>query len=345
MNPLVRRFGFFCVVFLGIGCVAGAPWLLGSSAEEKPDVFGALKYRHIGPFGNRVTAVVGVPQDPNVCYAGAASGGVFKSIDGGINWKPIFDKQDVQSIGALAVAPSDPNIVWAGTGEAFIRSNVSQGNGIYKSTDGGKTWKRMGLENSGRIPRIVIHPENPEIVFAAAMGHCYGPQEERGVFRTTDGGRTWERVLFVNPDTGCSDIAMDPQNPRILFAGMWPMLIRTWGKWSGGPGGGLYRSTDGGTTWKRLENGLPKGEIGKVAVAVAPSDSSRVYALIEHKDEGLWRSDDGGETWRHINRDHALLNRPLYYTRCVVAPDDPDEVYFPATRFHRSLDGGETIKR
>ena len=315
------------------------------SPEIETDHFKQLKYRHIGPVGNRVIAVVGVPGNTNICYAGAASGGIFKSVDGGINWKPIFDKQPVSSVGSLAIAPSDPNVVWAGTGESFIRSNISHGNGIYKSTDAGKTWKHMGLEKTGRIGHVLIDPRNPDIVFAAAMGHCYGPQEDRGVFRTTDGGKSWEKVLFVDEKTGCSDIAMDPKNPRILFAGMWPMLIRTWGKWSGGPGGGLYRSVDGGTSWTRLKGkGLPEGEVGKVAVAVAPSDSGRVYALIEHKDEGLWRSDDGGETWRQVNHDRALLNRPLYYTRCVVAPDDPDEVYFPATRFHMTLDGGLNIK-
>jgi photosystem II stability/assembly factor-like uncharacterized protein len=312
----------------------------------KPDLFKSLKYRHIGPVGNRVIAVVGVPGNQNICYAGAASGGIFKSEDGGINWKPIFDKQPVSSVGSLAIAPSDPNVIWAGTGETFIRSNISHGDGIYKSNDAGKTWKKMGLEKTGRIGRVVIDPRNPDTVFAAAMGHCYGPQQDRGVFRTTDGGKSWEKVLFVDEETGCSDLAMDPNNPRILFAGMWPMLIRTWGKWSGGPGGGLFKSVDGGTTWKRLKGkGLPEGDIGKVSVAVAPSDSNRVYALIEHKDEGLWRSDDSGESWRQINHDRALLNRPLYYTRCVVAPDDPDEVYFPATRFHMTLDGGLNIKR
>jgi len=328
-------------VFVFIGSLS-----TGYSQEIKPDLLKQLKYRHIGPVGNRVSAVVGVPGNPAVCFAGAASGGIFKSVDGGVNWTPVFDSQDVQSIGSLAIAPSDSNIVWAGTGEAFIRSNVSQGNGVYKSTDCGKTWTRMGLERSGRIARIVIDPRNPDIVLAAVMGHCYGPQQERGVFRTADGGKTWERVLFVDENTGCSDIAMDPNDPRILFAGMWPMLIKTWGKWSGGPGGGLFKSTDGGLTWKRLQGkGLPEPPIGKVAVAVAARDSNRVYALIETKDEGLWRSDDGGETWTLINRDHALLNRPLYYTRCVVAPDDADEVYFPATGFHMTLDGGKSIKR
>jgi len=330
------------VLMTGLICFIGA----GAADEIKPGLFKPLKYRFIGPVGNRVIAVVGVPGDPNTCYAGAASGGIFKSIDGGINWKPIFDKQPVSSIGSLAVAPSDPNVIWAGTGETFIRGNVSQGNGIYKSTDAGKTWTHMGLDKTGRIGRIVIDPRSPDVAFAAAMGHCYGPQAERGVFRTTDGGKTWKRVLFVDEKTGCSDIAMDPNNPRILFAGMWPLLIRTWGRWSGGPGGGIYVSRDGGDTWKKLTGkGLPKDEIGKTAVAVAPSDSSRIYAMLETKDEGLWRSDDGGRSWTHMNRDHAVLNRPHYYTRCVVAPDDPDEVYFPATRFHRTLDGGKTIAR
>lgn len=335
---------FLSMAALSIIFLAGAP-RESACQENKKDLFEQIKYRHIGPVGNRVIAVVGVPGNANICYAGAASGGIFKSEDGGINWKPIFDKQPVSSVGSLAIAPSDSNVIWAGTGETFIRSNISHGDGIYKSTDAGKTWKNMGMEKTGRIGRVVIDPRDHRVVFAAAMGHCYGPQEDRGVFRTTDGGKSWEKVLFVDENTGCSDIAMDPRNPRILFAGMWPMLIRTWGKWSGGPGGGLYKSVDSGRTWKRLEGkGLPEGEIGKVAVAVAPGDPDRVYALIEHKDEGLWRSDDGGETWRQVNHDSAILNRPLYYTRCVVAPDDADEVYFPATRFHMTLDGGQNIK-
>jgi len=324
--------------------------------ELDPEIFESLRYRHIGPVGNRVTSVVGIPGDPHVYYAGAASGGIWKTEDGGIRWRPIFDDQDVQSIGSLAVAPSDPNIVWAGTGEAFIRSNISVGNGIYKSTDGGKNWKLMGMEKTGRIGRIVIDPDNPDVVLAAAMGHCYGPQEERGVFRTTDGGETWEKVLFVDENTGCGDLVMDPNNPRILFAGMWQLIIRTWGRESGGPGSGLYKSTDGGTTWKKLEGSeLPAGPLGKIAVAVAPSDSSRVYALIETGDgvpwKGqetstgvLWRSDDGGETWKLMSHNHNLTQRPHYYSRCAVAPDDPDEVYFCAVRFQKTKNGGETFQ-
>lgn len=312
--------------------------------EVKPDLYGKLKYRFVGPQGNRIIAVVGEPGNPNICYAGAASGGIFKSIDGGIHWKPIFDNEKVSSIGSLAIAPSDYNIIWAGTGETFIRSNISQGIGIYKSTDAGKTWKHMGLEKTGRIGRIIIDPRDPNIVFAAAMGHCYGPQQERGVFRTTNGGETWERVLFIDENTGCSDLVMDPNNPRILFAGMWTMLIRTWGRWSGGPGDAIYCSRDGGSTWMRLKgHGLPDSTMGKIALAMSPDNSSRIYALIETKEGVLWRSDDGGENWKLVNRDHTLTQRPHYYSRCAVAPDDYNEIYFVATRYSVSLDGGETF--
>lgn len=322
----------------------------------EPSVFKRLTYRYIGPMGNRVSAVVGIPGNSHIYYAGAASGGIWMTEDGGIRWRPIFDKQDVQSIGSLAVAPSDHNVIWAGTGEAFIRSNISIGKGIYKSSDGGKNWTHMGLEKTGRIGRIVIDPNDPDVVFAAAMGHCYGPQPDRGVFRTLDGGKTWEKVLFVDENTGCSDIAIDPSNPRILFAGMWQLEIHTWGRESGGPGSGLYRSLDGGTSWKKLEgNGLPKPPLGKIALAIAPSDPSRVYALIETGDgvpwKGqktstgvLWRSDDGGDTWKLVNYDHNLTQRPHYYSRCAVSPDDPDEIYFCAVRFQKSLDGGETVR-
>jgi photosystem II stability/assembly factor-like uncharacterized protein len=312
--------------------------------EEEVDLFGQLKYRHIGPVGNRVSAVVGVPGDPNMYYFGSASGGAFKTTDGGVHWKPIFDDQPVSSIGSMAIAPSDPNVIWVGTGEAKIRSNISVGNGIYKSTDAGKTFAHMGLEKTGRIGRIVIHPENPDIVLAAALGHCYGPQEERGVFRTTDGGVSWERVLFVDENTGASDIVMDPTNPRILFAGMWHMAIWTWGRQSGGPGSGLYVSRDGGVTWKHLTgNGLPEPPLGKIALAMTPRDSNRIYALIEtnvnrdfeplEEHQGvLWRSDDGGGSLKLINSEHTLVQRPHYYSRVYAAPDDADEVHVVATQ-------------
>src|SRR2546426_2185959 len=228
----------------------------------------AMRWRYIGPVGNRVTSIVGVPSQTYVYYAGSASGGIFKTIDGGIHWEPVFDAQPVSSIGSLAIAASDPNIVWAGTGEAWIRSHISVGQGIYKSTDAGKTWKLMGLDNTGRIGHVVINPNNPDIVMACAVGHAYGPQQERGVFRTTDGGKNWVRVLFTDENSGCSDLVMDPKNPKTLFAGMWPLVIHTWGRESGGPGSGLFVSHDEGATWTKITgHGLPTHTTGKCWLA------------------------------------------------------------------------------
>jgi len=314
--------------------------------EITPEMYSVLRYRHIGPPGNRTAAVVGVPGDPLVYYIGASSGGIWKSTDGGTNWEPIFDDQPAQSIGALAIALSDPNVVWAGTGEAFVRSNISIGNGVYKSTDAGKTWKHMGLEKAGRIGRVAIDSRDPDTVFVAAMGHCYGPQKERGVFRTKDGGKTWEHVLFVDENTGCFEIAMDRSNPRILFAGMWPLVIHTWGRFSGGPNGGIWKSTDGGDTWKRLTgNGLPNPPVGKIGIAIAPSNPQVVYALIEtgHPNRGvLWRSNDGGNNWMLVSYNRLLNERSHYASRVMVNPADENEVYFAANSQSRTLDGGFT---
>lgn len=329
--------------------------LAAGRATAAEDSFDALRWRHIGPVGNRVAAVAGVPGDPNTYYFGAASGGVFRSDDAGIRWTPVFDDQPVLSIGALAVSDADPNVVWAGTGEAHIRSNVSLGNGVYRSTDRGETWTHAGLEATGRISRIATHPEDPEVAWVAALGHLYGPQQERGIFRTTDGGGSWERVLFVDENTGASEVVISPANPRLLFAAMWQMRIRTWGRESGGPGSGIFRSSDGGDTWERLEgDGLPASPLGKIALAMTPADPRRIYALIEtssnedfapirpEDDGSLWRSDDAGDTWRLVNRDHTLMQRPHYYTRVVAAPDDPDEAHFLATRHTTTTDGGFT---
>jgi photosystem II stability/assembly factor-like uncharacterized protein len=328
---------------------------LWAQAPLAPDSYRQLKYRYIGPVGNRATAVVGVAGNPWTYYVGAASGGIFKTTDGGTHWEPIFDGQDVSSIGSLALAPSDPSIVWAGTGESFVRSHISAGNGIYKSADAGKTWTRMGLENTGRIANIVVDPHNPDIVLACAMGHAYGPQPERGVFRTTDGGKTWQRTLFVDENTGCGDMAMDPNNPHILFAGMWQIEIHTWGRNSGGQGSGLFKSNDGGATWKRLEeHGLPHAPVGRIAVRVAPKDSRRVYALIETGDGAvvdgkatqrgsLWRSDDGGDNWQMVSADRQLRGRTAYYCRQEIAPDNENEVYFFTAAFSRTLDGGRSL--
>ena len=344
------------VLFLGaIGTFCAAGLVRAQQAQISPDVYNEMKFRYLGPVGNRATAVVGIAGNPHVYYVGAASGGIFKSTDGGIHWDPIFDEQPVSSIGSLAVAASDSNIVWAGTGESFIRSHISVGSGIYKSMDAGKTWKLMGLGKTGRIGNVVIDPHNPDIVLACALGHAYGPQPERGVFRTTDGGKSWEKVLFVDENTGCSDLGMDPNNPRILFVGMWQLEIHTYGRTSGGPGSGLFKSTDGGATWKRLEgHGLPKPPVGRIAVRVAPKDSNRVYALIETGDgvpmDGkptqsgqLWRSDNGGENWQLVNSDRQIRGRTHYYTREEIAPDNENEVYFFTSAFSRTLDGGRTL--
>jgi photosystem II stability/assembly factor-like uncharacterized protein len=337
---------------------------VAASAQEKkpaspppPDgkVFAELKYRYIGPEGNRITTVAGVPGDPAVYYAGAASGGIFKSVDGGVHWQPIFDDQPVSSIGALAVASSDPNVVWAGTGEPFIRSNISLGWGVYKSIDAGKTWTKVGLESTGRIARVVIHPKDPDTVLVCALGHAYGPQPDRGVFKTTDGGKSWAKVLFVDENTGCSDLVMDPNNPRILFAGMWQLEIHTWGRESGGPGSGLYRSLDLGATWKAVDgDGLPKKPFGKVGLAMSRSNSNRVYALIEtgggalfkgkETDSGrLWRSDDGGNKWALVSSDQSVAGRTHYYNRMAVEPDNPEEAYFATAAWSKTVDGGKTI--
>jgi photosystem II stability/assembly factor-like uncharacterized protein len=353
----MSKFSKLSIVVFGLLICSLAP-LQAQEANKEPnrDILGAMRYRYIGPVGNRVTSVVSVPGQPNIYYVGAASGGIFKTTDGGVHWDAIFDGQPVASIGSLAIAPSDPNIIWAGTGEAHIRSHISVGAGIYKSTDAGKTWKLMGLEKTGRIGRIVIDPKNPDILLAAAMGHSYGPQQERGVFRTADGGKTWERVLFTDENTGASEVVMDPSNPRILFAGMWPLEIHTWGRESGGPGSGIYKSTDEGVTWKKLSgHGLPTRTTGKVAMAIANSNPNRVYALIEtgdgvpvngkETDRGkLWRSDDGGDNWRMVSYDRTLGGRTHYYFRVVAAPDNENETYFMTAAFTTSLDGGETIR-
>jgi len=327
--------------------------MLGSALPaqaQQPDSEdeGQFRFRFVGPrVGNRIAAIAGVPGDASTYYAGAASGGIWKSTDAGNHWAPIFDKQPVAAIGALAVAPSDPSTVWAGTGEAWmIRDSDVMGNGIYKSTDAGKTWTNMGLPESGRIGRIVIHPSNPDIVFACVLGRATGPQPDRGVFRTTDGGQHWDRVLFAAENVGCSGLTIDPHNPRTLFAGMWQVEMHTWGEFSGGQGSGVYVSHDGGTKWTRIEeHGLPHAPLGKIDIAVAPTNSNRVFALIQTKDQGsLWRSDDAGEHWKAINYQRALIGRAGYYIRLAVSPASDNEVLVASSSFHQSLDGGENFK-
>jgi photosystem II stability/assembly factor-like uncharacterized protein len=332
-----------CVCFLAIVSIAVPRAQRRGGAPSD-----GLSFRFVGPVvGNRVASVAGVAGDPYVYYAGAASGGIWKTTDGGIRWQPIFDSMPVAAIGAIAVAPSDPSVVWAGTGEAWaIRDSDVIGDGIYKSVDAGKTWTHMGLDETGRIGRILVHPKDADVVFACAAGRLTAPQQERGVFRTTDGGRHWERVLFVDENTGCSGLTMDAKNPRTLFAGTWQVEMHPWAELSGGPGSGIYVSHDGGGKWTKVEaSGLPRSPLGKIDVAVAPTDSNRVYALIQTKDQGsVWRSDDGGSSWRVVNWSRGLIGRAGYYIHLQVSPANEDEVLVSNSSFWQSTDGGRTFE-
>ena len=320
----------------------------GSKPDAVPTggdpLFKGMKYRLIGPFrGGRSLTVAGIPGDPTTYFFGATAGGVWKSTDGANTWTPLFDKEKVSAIGSVAVATSDPNILYVGTGEA-IRGNISHGNGIYKSVDGGKTWQNVGLRDSRAIGKVIINPKNSDVVFVAAFGHPYGPNAERGVFRTIDGGKTWEKVLYKDDMSGAIDVAFDPRNPNILFASMWQAQRMPWGFSDGGPGSGLYRSVDGGTTWKELqEHGLPKKPYGRIGVAVA-ANSDRVYAMIEeHDGGGLYRSDDAGETWQLVNNNRYLSQRAWYYMHVIADPQDANTVYVLNVDAHRSTDGGHTF--
>jgi len=323
-----------------------APTSESSKPEEK--AFKGMKYRLIGPFrGGRSLTAAGVPGDPTTYYFGATGGGVWKSTDGAMTWASVFDKEGTSAIGSIAVANSNPNILYVGTGEACIRGNISHGDGVYRSLDGGKSWKNTGLRDSRAIGKIIVNPTNPDIVFVAALGHPYGPNTERGIFRTTDGGKTWERVLYKDENTGGIDVAFDPHNPNILFGALWQARRTSWSMASGGPGSGLYRSNDGGTTWKHLEeHGLPKGPYGKIGVAVA-ANSERVYALIEARlpDGGLYRSDDGGENWVLVNPSHSLWQRPWYYMHVIADPRDENVLYIMDVDAYKSTDGGHLFNK
>lgn len=313
--------------------------------DEK--LYNGLEWRSIGPYrGGRAAAVTGVPGKPNLYYMGATGGGVWKTNDGGNTWSNISDGFFGSSIGSIAVSDWDNNVIYVGQGEGTVRGNVSYGHGVWKSTDAGKTWSFSGLKESRHIPRIRIHPKNPDIVYAAVLGDLFKPSQERGVYKSEDGGKNWKRVLFANADAGAVDLCMDPNNPRILFASMWRIRRTPYSLESGGEGSAIYKSTDGGETWKNISanEGLPKGIWGISGVAVSPVNSNRVFAMIENDNGGVYRSDDGGQTWRKMNDDRNLRQRAWYYTKIYADTKDEDMVYVMNVSYHRSKDGGKTFQ-
>lgn len=313
--------------------------------EIPPQFFSQLAWRNIGPANmmGRITDIEGVPGNPQVVYVGTASGGVWKTTNGGITWKPIFDRQPVASIGDIALEPGNPEVIYVGTGEANLRNSVSFGQGVYKSTDGGKTWVHLGLEDTRHISRIVINPRRPEVVLVGAVGHAFGPNKDRGVFLSQDGGRTWQKVLYLDEYHGVSDLEINPQNPNIVYAGLWYFVRYPWTFRSGDTQGGLYRSIDGGQTWQKLTKGLPR-LIGRIGVKVAPSNPQVVYVMTESPEGTLYRSDDGGDSWRCVSKEVGIVSRGFYYTDLRVDPQDENRVYAVSSRLQVSEDGGRTFK-
>jgi photosystem II stability/assembly factor-like uncharacterized protein len=325
-----------------------APALEGqASGTVDPSLYSGMRWRSIGPDrGGRSIASAGSAARPHEYYFGATGGGVWKSTDFGHTWTPVGDQQfKTSSVGAIAIAPSNPDIVFAGMGESCFRGNIIQGDGVYKTSDAGKTWTEVGLANTQVISKIRIHPTNPDIVFAAALGHTYNPNPERGVFRSKDGGKTWDRVLFRDERTGAVDLVMDPTNPDVLYAAFWQVHRTPWSMESGGPGGGLFKSTDGGTTWTEITKnpGMPSGLWGKAGISVSGADSNRVYAIIENENGGVFVSDDAGATWKRTNEDRNLRQRAFYYTHIYADPVEKDTVYVLNVQFFKSTDGGKTF--
>ena len=338
------------ILSLALGLAAVVPCVAAQQpaapAAAGIDSLTNLTFRNIGPSvaGGRVTAAVGVPGQPGVYYVGAAAGGVFKSVDGGDSWEAVFKDQPTASIGAVALASSNPNVVWVGTGEGNIRNDIINGHGVYYSPDAGKSWKFAGLADVGQISRIVIDPANPDVVFVAAVGHAWTPGPDRGVYRTGDGGKTWQKVLFVNDTTGCADLVMQPGNPEVLFAAMWQVQRHPWQLVSGGPGSGIYRSTDGGMTWTKLKEGLPDGPYGRIALGIGASNPTHVYALVEAKQGMLWDSRDMGDHWTKVSDYHGLNIRPFYFSLITVSPVDDRKVFFSSYELRQSDDGGKTSR-
>ncbi len=342
MNALLaQRLAATALVF-----ALALPAMADVDPETFPPHLKALEWREVGPYrGGRSAAVAGIPSDRETYYMGTTGGGVWKTHNGGVSWANVSDGYFGGSVGAVAVSEWDPNVVYAGLGEKTVRGNVSPGDGIWKSTDAGDSWRKIGLENTQHISRIRIHPKNPDLVYVAAMGHLFGPNEERGVYRSTDGGQTWERILFVSFDAGAVDLAMDPTNPRILYASFWRVRRTPYSLESGGEGSGLYKSVDGGESWERLSDneGFPTGTLGIIGISVSPTNNKNLYAMVEAEDGGLFRSRDGGETWARVSEDRNLRQRAWYYTRVYADPADEESVYVLNVRFHYSKDGGRSF--
>ncbi|PWT90039.1 MAG: hypothetical protein C5B55_10310, partial [Blastocatellia bacterium] len=303
------------------------------------DLFSGLRWRMVGPYrAGRVNAVSGVIGQPTTFYFGSVGGGVWKTINSGRTWAPVFDSQGVASIGAIGVAPSNGNVIYVGTGEADMRDSISFGNGVYKSVDAGKTWKHLGLDNTRQIGRIIVDPKNPDIAFVAALGHVYGSSSDRGVYRTRDGGTTWQKVLFNNDDVGAIDLAFDPTNSQIVYAAMWNVRRPPWFIYApaNGPGGGILKSTDGGNNWQPIMNGIPVEGLGRIGLAVAPTDRNRVYAIVDAKEGGLFSSNDAGATWTKVSGDIRVWGRGWYFSKTIVDPKNAETIYVQNTSVYKS---------
>src|SRR3989441_8270541 len=338
---IVRPFLSFLIIAI-VGLLLLVPNI--NAHQLDTSLYSGLRWRMIGPFrGGRVNAVSGVVGQPDTFYFGSVGGGLWKSLNSGRTWNPVFDSIGVASIGAIGVAPSNPNVVYVGTGEPDMRDSIAFGDGMYKSTDAGKTWKHIGLENTRQIGRIIVDPKNPNVVFVAALGHAYASNPDRGVYRSRDGGATWQKGLFKNDDVGAIDLNFDPTNSQIVYATLWTVRRPPWFIYApaNGPGGGIFKSTDGGTTWNEIDQGIPVEGRGRIGISVSPVNHNRIYAAVDAKEGGIFNSEDAGATWTRLSSDKRLWDRGWYFEKITADPKNADTVYVSNTSVYRSTDGGK----